>query len=396
MKPPRAAWGNFPDVLIHAEESAVKQHPDYPAAKSGDAGAAARLVADTISDEQVRAIQTLAGSDSPVLVSVHAYETSGINAIPEAFADELAKRLGWKLERNIIQTNVVAHTGADGFSRLSRQAAFDGDVLPKTKFFLVDDFVGQGGTLANLRGYIESRGGVVLGASALTGKTFSAKIKLSQTLLDELRSKHGQELERWWESRFGHGFDRLTQSEARYLARSPDADAIRNRIVAAEQAGNSGRSDENEGNVSQLPRRNAGESVSSSSSKSEGNARFSVEEEEPTGHAQPLTAKVLTPSGFKLMGDIHVGDEVITIDGSATKVTDVFPQGKRPIYRVVLSDGSETRTTADHLWAIRFDDGTGVMSTASLMKGTEQGLRFRVPEVGRWSQASQPTRQKSR
>ena len=33
IKPPRTPWGNFPDVLIHAGESAVKQHPAYKAAK---------------------------------------------------------------------------------------------------------------------------------------------------------------------------------------------------------------------------------------------------------------------------------------------------------------------------------------------------------------------------
>jgi hypothetical protein len=108
--------------------------------------------------------------------------------------------------------------------------------------------------------------------------------------------------------------------------------------------------------------------------------RFSVEEEEPTGHAQPLTAKVLTPSGFKLMGDIHVGDEVITIDGSATKVTDVFPQGKRPIYRVVLSDGSETRATADHLWAVQQEgeDGYQVRSLAEIMPDVMHGCRTQI------------------
>ena len=26
IKPPRTLWGDFPDVLIHAHESAVKQH----------------------------------------------------------------------------------------------------------------------------------------------------------------------------------------------------------------------------------------------------------------------------------------------------------------------------------------------------------------------------------
>jgi len=258
MKPPRAAWGNFPDVLIHAEESAVKRHPDYPAAKSGDAEAADRLVADTISDEKLSAIKEMAGDATPVVVSVHAYENTGINAIPEALADAISERLGWSVERVIIQTNVVSHTGADGFSRLARQAKFDGEIKPGTVYFLVDDFIGQGGTLANLRGYIESRGGVVLGASSLTGKPFSAKIGLSQTQLEELRGKHGQSLEHWWESHFGHAFDRLTQSEARYLARSQDADTIRNRIAAAEQAGNTGCSDEEESSVSSLSGRNAG------------------------------------------------------------------------------------------------------------------------------------------
>lgn len=52
--------------------------------------------------------------------------------------------------------------------------------------------------------------------------------------LNELREKHGSELEYWWQHRFGHGFDSLTESEARYLVRTQDADTIRNRIIAAE------------------------------------------------------------------------------------------------------------------------------------------------------------------
>jgi hypothetical protein len=53
-----------------------------------------------------------------------------------------------------------------------------------------------------------------------------------------LRQKHGN-IEQWWQDRFGHTFDSLTQSEARYLTRSENADTIRDKIVAAEQAGNS-------------------------------------------------------------------------------------------------------------------------------------------------------------
>ena len=101
------------------------------------------------------------------------------------------------------------------------------------------------------------------------------------------------------------------------------------------------------------------------------------------GHAQPLTAKVLTPSGFRLMGDIHAGDEVITLDGSATRVEDVYPQGRQPIYRVVFSDRSKTRTTADHLWRVRpeGEEAFRVMTLAEIMdEGT--GRRFEVPPLG--------------
>ncbi len=236
MKPPRSPWHGFPDVLIHAGESAVKQHPSYPAAKSGDDLAASELVGDTLNAGKVQALADLLAGRTPVLVSAHAVEQHGVNAIPEALADELGRQLGWGVDSNVVQSNIVAHTGADGFSRLARQAAFDGPVSPGTEYVMVDDFVGMGGTLANLRGYLMAHGGKVLAAVALTGKDYSARLALTDATLNQLRNSHGAELEHWWQERFAHAFDALTESEARYLARTEDADTVRNRIVAAEQA----------------------------------------------------------------------------------------------------------------------------------------------------------------
>lgn len=68
------------------------------------------------------------------------------------------------------------------------------------------------------------------------------------------------------------------------------------------------------------------------------------------GKAQPLTAKVLTPSGWVQMGDLKVGDEVISVDGKPTTVIGVFPQGKKKIYRVTFSDGASTECCDEHLW----------------------------------------------
>ena len=235
-KPPRAPWDDFPEVLIHASESRVKQHPAYRAAKSGDDLAALVLVGDTIDTDKVRELGKLLTGRTPVLVSAHAFEQAGVNAIPETLADELGRRLGWAVDANVVQSNIVSHTGADGFSRLARQAAFDGPVQSGAEYVLVDDFVGMGGTLANLRGYLLAGGGKVVAAVVLTGKPYSARLALTGETLDQLRSSHGADLENWWQERFAHAFDALTESEARYLARTPDVDTIRNRTAAAEQA----------------------------------------------------------------------------------------------------------------------------------------------------------------
>jgi hypothetical protein len=62
---------------------------------------------------------------------------------------------------------------------------------------------------------------------------------LSDQQLGELRNKHGG-LEDWWRERFGFGFEALTQSEARYLTRTADADTIRNRVTEAGQGQDGG------------------------------------------------------------------------------------------------------------------------------------------------------------
>ena len=235
--PPRTAWGAFPDVVIHATESAVKQHPAYKAAKSGDDDAAADLVLDTFSLEKTHALEELVGVRTPTLVSAHAVERQGINAIPEVFAELLGKVLGWPVDTGIVQVNVVGHTSAKGFWRMARQAEFQGPVEAGCEYVLVDDFVGMGGTLANLKGHIESNGGRVVAAVTLTGKPYSAKLTPLPQTLQALREKHGTELENWWIGHFAHTFDALTESEARYLTRTETADTIRDRIAEAEQTG---------------------------------------------------------------------------------------------------------------------------------------------------------------
>jgi hypoxanthine-guanine phosphoribosyltransferase len=233
LKPTRTEWGCFPDVLIHADESVVKQHSDYAAAKAGDVAAAKQLVSDVLNSKVAACIRNALGGSNSNITPVFAEEKMGINRIPAVFAEVLGEYLDLPVYDEIVQINKVGHTGASGYHRLAYPALFDGEVQQNATYLLVDDFIGQGGTLANLKGYIESKGGRVMLATTLTGKPYSAKLTPSIETIHGLRQKHGNELENWWRQTFGYGFDHLTESEARYLERSDDALSIRNRLTAA-------------------------------------------------------------------------------------------------------------------------------------------------------------------
>ena len=233
----RSDWGLFPDVVIHAAESAVKKHPLYPAAKGGEVAAAEGLLLETISLNAIVALCEMIGREQVRLLPVHALEAEGLNVIPRVMAHIIGGMLALPIETGVLQINRVQHTGASGYQRLASPALFDGDVKPE-KYLLIDDFIGQGGTLANLKGFLESRGAAVPGATTLTGKAYSAKLNLTEETLQNLRGKYGTELEEWWLATFGYGFERLTESEARYLLRADDAHTITTRIAAAERSRN--------------------------------------------------------------------------------------------------------------------------------------------------------------
>lgn len=75
------------------------------------------------------------------------------------------------------------------------------------------------------------------------------------------------------------------------------------------------------------------------------------------GKEQPVDANVLTPSGWREIGGLRVGDSVIGSDGAATRVTGIFPQGVKPSYRVWFSDGSSVEAGLAHLWTVRYRCG---------------------------------------
>ncbi len=239
---PRKPWPvEFPDVVIHTDLQTRDTHVGHAAAKSGDADWALGLALDLAQGmAAVRALAELIGDLEAFLLPVVADETSGFNAIPDAMAQVLAFNLrarhGLRVEAvsgKVVQVNKVGHTKALSFQRLVTPAVFEGPVQRGRHYVLVDDHVGLGGTLANLRGYVEAKGGTVVAMTTLTESREARRIALRAETLNMLRERHGTDLDLLWRTQFGYGIDCLTEVEAGILCRQPSVAAIEDFLAQA-------------------------------------------------------------------------------------------------------------------------------------------------------------------
>jgi hypothetical protein len=97
------------------------------------------------------------------------------------------------------------------------------------------------------------------------------------------------------------------------------------------------------------------------------------------GKALVWDTKILTPSGWRLISDLCVGDPVYGSDGKPYNVTGVFPQGIKSVYKVTFTDKTDIRCCDEHLWAVHSPDEkcakwpNRVLPLSEIMK---QALRY--------------------
>lgn len=72
------------------------------------------------------------------------------------------------------------------------------------------------------------------------------------------------------------------------------------------------------------------------------------------GKAQPLDAWIKIPGGWSTMGQMQVGTTITAKDGTPTKVTAVYPQGKKEIFKITFQDGRSTECCGEHLWKVYY------------------------------------------
>lgn len=200
----------------------LKAHPDYRAAKAGDAAAAVRLVQALVSEKSLQAARDRFGD--AVYVPVMAQEATGHNQIPNALAALYADRTGGQKASasQIVQSNAAHHTGARPLERMAARPVFDGEVQPG-RYVLVDDVTTMGGTFSELADHILAGGGEVVGVvsivnAARTGDNLSP----AQSTVRQIKERFGDAIERL----FRINPAALTRAEAQYVLNYKDADAL--------------------------------------------------------------------------------------------------------------------------------------------------------------------------
>ena len=223
----------------------LEDHPDYDAAKNHeDRLAALSLVHFFLNtlENKVQLNSLKQNYPDAVIVPVHAIEAKGKNRIPGMLAEYIGKFTGIEINDNIVQKNRVHRTGKNEWYRFAFRPKFDGVVKSGRNYILVDDVFSNGGSLNELRLFIERNGGKVVQTVTMSlgghGNSIAPEPEIIQNLLD----KYGPDTLSFFLKEvdlYDGNFKALTNPEAYALRRAPSLDEARDRILAARQAGRS-------------------------------------------------------------------------------------------------------------------------------------------------------------
>lgn len=141
------------------------KHPDFNAAKKGGDDEAADRLVRSLTD--VADLRTLASRHpGSRLVCVGTGEGSA-NRIPQAFAGFAAEVTGLPLDTGVLKGNSPKHTGKSAVQRFVARAAFEGSITTGANYIALDDVMTQGGTISELRQFLQRQGSRVVAVATL-------------------------------------------------------------------------------------------------------------------------------------------------------------------------------------------------------------------------------------
>lgn len=99
------------------------------------------------------------------------------------------------------------------------------------------------------------------------------------------------------------------------------------------------------------------------------------------GKEQPIDSKIKTPTGWVCMGDANIGNEVVTPCGATAVITDVFPQGIKPVYRITFEDGRRAECGLDHLWKVTDGIDWSIVTTKEIIDKLKNNRVLHIPLI---------------
>ena len=225
-------------IRLMTSPAKLKSHPDYKVAKAGDSQAAVRVAAAVVKPDKIRAL----AADHPdaVLVPVRAEEAAGANQLPVALAGVIRRITGLEVDHGIVQSVRAHRTGKGRAYRMEHRPQFKGDAVAGREYILIDDMATMGGTLGELRHYIESRGGIVVDAVTLAAAQFGNVFGLTPQTEAGLLARAGVNyLRQFLKERglYGGNWKYLSEGEGRAVLQALPPDGGRDGGVAGQGAG---------------------------------------------------------------------------------------------------------------------------------------------------------------
>lgn len=94
------------------------------------------------------------------------------------------------------------------------------------------------------------------------------------------------------------------------------------------------------------------------------------------GHSQPLDSKVyINENNYKLMGEIEVGDKVLTPDGSQAEVIEINDWEDDEVYEIEFENGEKVKAGKNHRWQVSYIENgkkiSKIVSTQYLLEHPE-------------------------
>jgi hypothetical protein len=213
--------GLLPDNLADVPVSTrrLNKHPEFAAAKAGDARSAAAIVQRTIKPETLWKVRDRLKPGVPVvfLPVMHLDPGPLSNQLPRAYAEALAHHLGGTVETRIGKLSGRANTNATEASRVANVQTFAGPIRTDVQYVLVDDTLSSGDTFLSLLEYVQQAGGQVSAVTALADGRWQNKLRPDPKNIAKILDRAGIN-EETFTSEFGFPITQLSGGEAHVFA----------------------------------------------------------------------------------------------------------------------------------------------------------------------------------